>query len=347
MLGTIGNVGISHVAAVVPKQRIPVEERCSALMTAKKAVRMARGTGITELSIAPQTMFASDMCVAAAENLFENGASRGQIGAVVFVSQTPDSMVPATSFYIQERLQLGTDILAFDVTQGCAGFAYGLYIASSLLSNLDKSVLLLCGDTGSREASPEDTSLFSIVGDAGSAAIISRCRGSGAKKIFFNIESYGERAQVLYGERSGHRAFHLTNPEGKRTIERSNYTVMDGMGIMDFSLHEVPANIEALLHYANVEKGEIEMAIVHQAQKLIVESLADKLGLPREKVPFKSGHVGNTDMATIPVCLTELKKDGEYRPWKTALLSGFGVGLSVASMIVDLSDTVVLETGEI
>ncbi len=122
---------------------------------------------------------------------------------------------------------------------------------------------------------------------------------------------------------------------------------MDGMGIMDFSLHDTPANINNLLQYAQLSIDKLDIAIVHQAQKLIVESLADKLGLPREKVPFKSGHIGNTDMATIPVCLTELKKDGEYRPWKTALLSGFGVGLSVASMIVDLSETKVLETIEI
>ena len=347
MLGIIEGVVISAVAATVSKCRVSMEERCAKLLSPKQALRLARGTGITELSIAPKTMFSSDLCVAAAERLFGAGINKESIGAVVFVSQTPDSLVPSTSFYIQKRLGLGSDILAFDVTQGCAGFVYGVYIASSLLSNLDKSVLLLCGDTGSREASPEDTSLFSIIGDAGSAAIVSRSPRDNVPKIYFNIESYGERTQILYGERSGHKAFHLTDADGNRTLDRSNYTVMDGMGIMDFSLYEVPANIEALLRYAKISKEDVEIALVHQAQKLIVESLADKLGLPREKVPFKSGHIGNTDMATIPVCLAELKKDGEYRPWHTVLLSGFGVGLSVASLVADLSETKVLETIEI
>ncbi len=347
MIGAIRDVGIDLLASTVSKTRVPVAERCASLMSPKKAERMVRGTGVEKISIADSDVFASDLCFASANRLLDCGAKREEIGAIIFVSQTPDYTIPATSFYLQDRLGLPTDVLAFDVTQGCAGFTYGLYIAASLLSNLDKNVLLCCGDTASRKAYPGDTSLYSLLGDAGSAAIIRRYPKQSGKDIYFNIESFGNRAATLHRDRGGARAPWITDADGHITGDRSNYTVMDGMGIMDFSLHETPANIEALLQYANISKDQLDIAVVHQAQKMIVESLADKLGLPREKVPFKSGHIGNTDMATIPVCLTELKKGGEYRPWKTALLSGFGVGLSVASMIVDLSDTVVLETGEI
>lgn len=347
MLGVIDNVEISCVAAAVSRRRVSVEERCSEFLPPKKAARMARGTGIVELSIAEDDVFSSDLCYAAAARVFSEEIRREDIGAVIFISQMPDSMVPATSFYLQHRLGLPSKVVAFDVTQGCSGFAYGVYIAASLVSNLHTHVLLCCGDIGSRGAYPQDTSLFAIVGDAGSAAIISPCPVEKKKKLYFNIDSFGERTQVLFRERSGYRSLPLTDSSGRLTLERSNYSVMDGMGIMDFSLHDTPANINNLLQYAQLSIERLDIAIVHQAQKLIVESLADKLGLPREKVPFKSGHIGNTDMATIPVCLTELKKDGEYYPWHTVLLSGFGVGLSVASLIADLSETKVLETIEI
>ena len=119
---------------------------------------------------------------------------------------------------------------------------------------------------------------------------------------------------------------------------------MDGMGITEFSLKETPDNIEKLIEYAGVNKSDIDVALFHQANKMIVESLGDKLKLPRERVPFKCEDIGNTSSASIPVCMTELKRRGEFGSFKTALLSGFGVGLSVASLIMDLSETNVLET---
>ena len=93
---------------------------------------------------------------------------------------------------------------------------------------------------------------------------------------------------------------------------------------------------------------DVDIALVHQANGLIVNSLAEKLGMSSEVMPFKCANIGNTDMASIPTAMTELKKDGaDYTKYHKALLSGFGAGLSVASMIMDLSDINILPTNEI
>ena len=99
------------------------------------------------------------------------------------------------------------------------------------------------------------------------------------------------------------------------------------------------------LHKAIEGLYKLEGSEYQQALRvIIVSSLADKLNMDREKVPFECAEIGNVSSASIPVCMTELKKNHRYGSYKTALLSGFGVGLSIASVIMDLSDTEVLET---
>ena len=351
MLGMLTNVRIQSLCSMVSKNRMPVEQRLAHLMTEKKAKRVISGTGIRELSIVKDGLCASDLCVVAAERLFSEGCvERNEIGAVVFVSQKPDYPVPATAFGIQARLGLGNDVLAFDVNSSCPGFVYGLYIASSMLSNLDKKVLLCCGDVTSPRnvTNPNDSAFMAIMGDGIAVAVIDKVPEGLGRKIFYNIESYGERVNILYEPRGRARGPRHTDADGNIILEKENYTIMDGMGIADFTMQEVPANISALLDYSGIVKENLDIALVHQANGLIVNSLAEKLDMSHEVMPFKCDRIGNTDMASIPICMTELKKDGaDFSKCHKVLLSGFGAGLSVASMVMDLSDIKILPTCEI
>ena len=351
MVGIIENISIEALATTVSKERVPVTERAKDVIKPKRLARVMAGTRIEKVSIVQHGISASDLCVASAERLFAEGlAKREEIGAVFLVTQRPDYPLPATSYSIQSRLGLGTDVLAFDVNCSCPGFVYGIYIAASILSNLGKKVLLCCGDVTSNpeDVNPTDTAFLTIMGDAACAAVLGRTPESMGKKIFYNIDSYGDRFKKLYEPRGAARERKRTTAEGERIAEPENYTIMDGMAITDFTLKEVPENISVLLKYAGVAKYDIDIALVHQANGLIVNSLAEKLGMSPEVMPFKCAHIGNTDMASIPACMTELKKDGaDYTKYRTALLSGFGAGLSVASMIMDLSDIQILPTNEI
>ncbi len=343
MLTTIHGVGVDVLSACVSKQRISVEERCKELISGKKAARLIKGTGFSHLSVVPIGVCTSDLCVKAAEQIFESGFSRDEIGAIIFLSQYPDYTSPATSFVIQSRLGISNDILGFDVNLGCSGFIYGIYLAASLLSNIGKKVLLLVGDTTSMGAYPNDLAFLSIAGDAGAAAVIGR---RNSNEMSFNLTSYGNKWRCLLTPRGGARAWKRTDEQGNLLPEKENYAVMDGTEVMNFSTYETADNVQELLDYLGINSNALDIALFHQANKMIVETLGEKLGIPREKVPFRSEEIGNTSSASIPVCLTEIAKCGEYRPYKKALLSGFGVGMSAASTVMDLSDTKVLETCE-
>lgn len=211
-----------------------------------------------------------------------------------------------------------------------------------MLASLTKKKVLLCaGDIGRPYSNPEDVSTRSIFGDAGTAAVI----GESDKRMLFHINTYGERYDAIIVPRGACRKPKAREQDGMRIKE--NYTNMDGVAVMDFTLKDVPKHVEALLTAYHISKESVGLFVFHQANQLILNSLAESLGVPAEKVPFAAGEIGNTSSASIPLVFTQwsgrFKKDSLQR----VLLSGFGVGLSIASVITDVSETIFLKTVEL
>lgn len=340
MFAVQDNVGIEAIAAACMKNKTKIINRLK-FLDEKKVSRLTKGTGFTELSIAPPEICTSDFCFEAAKQLLFN-VDKNDIGALIFVSQTADYLTPATSYYLQARLGLPKDIVAFDVNLGCSGFVYGVYLSGMFANNLGKKVLLCAGDTSSRNAYPDDTSMLSITADAGAAAIIGHQLGN---RLSVNIESYGERADCLLVARGGARANRITDQDGMLVNTIENYCNMDGMVVTNFSFTDVPRNIKDLLSQVQIAKPSV--AYVHQGNKIIVSTLAEHLGMSCEEVPFNAQQIGNTSSASIPLVISELKRQGKYKPKKNVLLCGFGVGLSVASMVTDMDTTAVFPTIEL
>ena len=249
---------------------------------------------------------------------------------------------------IQHRLGLATDILAFDINLGCSGFVYGVFLAATLLQHIEKKVLILAGDVVGKRHPSKSLTFLPVMGDAGSAAIISRRESPGlSRKMFFDIASYGDKYQAIITPRGAARAEITRDMNGKKLPEPENYTMMDGMEVTNFSEYETVESIRSVLSVGELSADELDIAVCHQANLMIVSTLAKKLGLPNEKVPFASGEIGNTSSASIPVCISELARQGKWNPYRHVLLCGFGVGMSVASILLDMSDTCVLATGEV
>ena len=127
---------------------------------------------------------------------------------------------------------------------------------------------------------------------------------------------------------------------------RENFVTMDGAQVMDFSTKFVPKNLSDLMNFANVESADIGNFFLHQANKLMLENIASQLQVPFEKVPFKSARIGNTSSATIPVTLCEMARLNESVNF-LSVLSGFGVGMSIASAVVNFKNLISLPTEEI
>ncbi len=336
---------LEGVAATVSDTIIPVEEYCRELASPAKLRRLVKSTGFESLSVSSGGITAADMCFQAARSLFdEGGFAREDIGALIFISQTADYLLPGMAYVLQKRLGLRHNLVAFDVNMGCPGFIYGLYLASSLMQGLNgKKVMVCCGDVRIRKEKPYSTMMGAINGDAGACAIV----GADDRKspILFNIESYGERWDSLCMKAGGVRwMMEQAVEETMPTVDWTRDMEMDGMAILSFTMHEVVENIEGLLLATHCKKEDVGAYLFHQPQKLLLREMAERLGVDSSLVIFNSQHYGNTSLASIPLVLTELGPDWDRRTNKKALLCGFGVGLAVASCIMNLDSLVCMET---
>ncbi len=336
---------IKMVAGVVSERTVPVEEYCNGLGSEKKIKRLIKDTGFHNLSIAEPGVCASDMCFQAAEKVLESAQlDKNSIGALIFVSQTPDYFAPSTAYVLQKRLGLSNSLVAFDINLGCSGFVYGLYVCAMILATMsNKKALLCCGDVCSSAMNPSSPGKRAITGDAGTCVLVESVTAK-QNDVYFNIDSYGERYNALYVPNGGSRnPFTIKN----NAIEQgnpNNFSVMDGLAVLDFTMNEVCNNIKKLFEFNRVEFNEIGAVLLHQPNLILIKSIQEKLGFSEEQLICNSQDIGNTSSASIPLLLTELGEAWNERVNTYSLLSGFGIGLSVASVLLDLQDTVCLKT---
>lgn len=331
------DVGIKEIAVVVPKNRIHFSD-LAPLFGEREISRIVANSGISSVRVCPEGQTASDLCVEAAGALGE-GFDKERVNTIVFVSQTPDYIMPPTSPIIQDRLGVPNSVVTFDINSGCAGYVQGLYLAAMTAASSGGDVLLFAGDAIGRYISEKDRSLRLILGDAGSATIVSPVTGS---KMRFDFLTDGSRFKSLIIPAGGARTpctdknSAVTEREGGNW-RSDQHMFMDGMEIMKFVLHDVKNFLSGLLH----GDEEYDTYVFHQANRFIVESLAKKLNLPLEKVPLVVDGYGNTNSATIPLALCATYDSGEKQSPRNVFMSGFGVGLSAGAVITDLSNTVI------
>ena len=213
---TLKGLKLSSIAVTVPESKVTTEQLCDQFGE-MEVKRITASTGIRTLGVAGLNVNTSDLCIQAAHRIIDTQQLRQDIDAVVFVSQTPDFIMPATACIIQDRLNLRQDIVAFDINYGCSGYIYGLYQAALLVSSGScKKVLLCTGDTISRYINPDDHKVKMILGDAGSASIVE----AGGDEWAFDIHTDGSGFNKLIIPR---------NADGT-----NGYVYMDGAAVMEF-----------------------------------------------------------------------------------------------------------------
>ena len=323
MFTQVNGIDIKAISCCVPKEMYSIREYAPELLKSEKtAKRMVKSTGISHLRISPKSVTTADLFQKAAEPVLAD-IDKKEIAALVFVTQTPDYLVPTTGHILQNKLGLRNDILCLDITEGCSGYVTGLYTSCMLANQLQGPVIFGGGDTISHITNPNDRATRVIFGDAATATLVT----PGSHNAFFSFESYGERWRAIVRENSGFRR--TSNPINDGCL------YLDGMGIMEFSLNEVPTSIHKMLTRCNFTLDDVDLFACHQANKLILTSLAQKLGVPAEKLPWVSEDVGNESSASIPMVLSAMRGKKLNR----VFCSGFGVGLSIGNCITDFSDT--------
>ena len=354
---SFNGVGITCMAAAVPKRIIDNYNYSLDIWPAEEVKKVVDKVGVKERRFADDKTCSSDLCFAAAERLFaDNRIDRNEIDLVVFLSQTPDYRMPATSILLQDRLGLPTTAMAFDISLGCSGFISALAIVYSMvISGGFKKALLLDGETRSKVYSRKDRREAFIFGDAGVAAIIEKNDVFGASH--FSLNSDGSRGKLIMIPGGGYRKMSSVETLTERVIDKygnirsEENGYMEGENVFNFVIVEVPKDIKRLLTESHEDSSSIDFYVFHQANAFINNYIAKKLKLDNQKIPWTIEKYGNTSSVSVPLTIvSELKDkmDGE----KKLLLSAFGVGMAWATAIIPfvdchISDIVEVENGGI
>jgi len=348
---TFEHIGISCMAGAVPKNLIKNRDYTEHF-PADAVKEIVDKTGVEERRFAVEGQTASDLCFAAAEQIFEdNSLDKSDIDILLFVSQTPDYRMPATSVTLQHRLGLGKSTAAFDINLGCSGFVYGLSVAYAYanMPGIHK-VLLLDGETRSKVYHPKDRKTGFIFGDAGVAAIIEKNENLG--ESFFSLNSDGSKSDLIKIDAGGYR-----NPSSQETvvekvvdeygnIRTDEHGYMNGADVFNFVLREIPKNIKKTLARAETTGDDCDYVVCHQANKFMNDYLAKKLKLDKSKVPSTIEKYGNTSSVSIPITIVDQLKD-KLSGKKKLLLSGFGVGMSWATAVLPTENVKISEVVEV
>ncbi|MDR0831056.1 MAG: ketoacyl-ACP synthase III [Prevotellaceae bacterium] len=342
-------ISISAISACVPKTKINNREFGKLLFDEETLAKTIDAVGVEQRRVTEKSVTTSDLCFAAAEQLFaEQHIDKSEIDVLIFVSQTPDYRLPATACVLQNRLGLSKKTIAFDVNLGCSGYVYGLSAAYAF-ANIPtvQKVLLLAGDTPTKFVSPQDKSAALLFGDAGTATLLEK--SDDAKDTFFNLFTDGSGFENLNIKGGGYRCMSNaqsfeTEEDTEGNLRNSEQLYMNGGEIFNFTLREVPKSINELLEFSNINILEINQFVFHQANKFMINFLCKKMKIDREKFLISLNKFGNTSTASIPLTLVVNKNEHNYGQ---VLMSGFGVGLSWANAVIDLKNTKFLSLIEI
>ena len=344
-------VGITALAAAVPRTVINNYEYTQ-YFPADQVKEVVDKVGIFERRFADENTCSSDLCYAAAEKLIaDNNIDRSEIDLLVFISQTPDYRMPATSVILQDRLHLSNSTIAFDINLGCSAFMYGMSVVYALMQQTGlRKALILDGETRSKVYSPKDRRTAFLFGDGGVAALVER--GECFGKSYFSLNSDGSREGLIKVDAGGYRKMSSVETVKERVVDEygnirsEEQGYMHGGDVFNFVIREIPKDIKALLAYAETDKDEFDYMVFHQANNFINSYLAKKLKLDTTKIPSTIAKYGNTSSVSVPLTIvSELrgKLDGD----KKLLLSAFGVGMTWATAIINFNNCKISDIVEV
>lgn len=305
-------------------------------------VKISKVTGVYNRHIAASDETPSDMACKAAEKLFnDHNVSKNDVDFIIFVTQSNDYISPTTACTIQHRLEITNSCGAVDINQGCTGYLYGLSIARGLItSNSAKNVLLLTGETTSRYINIADKSCRTIFGDGATATMVSKCGDENSADIgdfIFGTDGKGAKNIIIkYGyARHSLKDADMTDRKDKYgNLRNDSNFFMNGTAVFNFSVKTVPLLIEQTLTKYKLSIDDIDLFVLHQANKIILDTIRAKMKISKEKFHICLGESGNTVSSTIPIALNDAIEKGIIKKGRHIMLVAFGVGYSWASCIV-------------
>ncbi len=333
---------VSSILGMLPKQISYFDDEVdNYTFPAEQTMRLKKMMGFNAHRLSKQTTTVSDFAVTGLKYMIENQWITGdEIGAVVVVTLCPDHFLPHISNIVQGKCGLSNDVICLDIAQGCCGYIVGLFQSFMLLDHLrDKKVLLINGDVLMHRISSKDRNEYPVMGDACTISVIENSEDN--KQIYLDLMMDGGRRECLTIPAGGFRMPSTPETAEMKETEDGNiraldHMYMDGAEVMRFVLKEVPPLVDGLYKRAGMDISQTDYFLFHQPNRFILEKLAQKMGVNKEKMPMDLVEkTGNPSGSSIPL-ITALDY-GEMFEKKAynCCLSGFGSGLAYGAVLME------------
>mmetsp|Transcript_6122 Transcript_6122/g.12622 ORF Transcript_6122/g.12622 Transcript_6122/m.12622 type:complete len:385 (+) Transcript_6122:142-1296(+) len=332
-------IGVGHAA---PKTIITNTDLESVVETDDEWIRTR--TGISQRRVLTQGESLRSLGVEASKQALEMaGVSAEDIDVVICATSSPEDMFgDATA--IAAEIGCTTHTMAFDLTAACSGFLFGSVTAGQFLSSPNtklKNALVIGADALSRCVDWEDRNACILFGDGAGAMVVTNEKDADSDEdeimpgllgfaAHSNGHGYGDLNCLYKGTPVA-----VSTPE-PITLENSGYAnlAMNGQEVYKFATREVPRVVKEALDEANLTPDDVDWLLLHQANIRIMDIVAKRLKIPKEKIITNLASYGNTSAGSIPIALSEAVKSGQVKKGDVIACAGFGAGLSWGSAIL-------------
>jgi 3-oxoacyl-[acyl-carrier-protein] synthase-3 len=289
-------------------------------------------TGIERRHMAAEGEFTSDLSLEASRRaLADSKLNPTDIDMIIVGTVTGDRQMPSTACYLQSKLGC-RNVVSFDLNAACSGFVYGVSIADQFIrSGMYKNILVVGAEVLSRFVNYKDRETCILFGDGAGAWIISRAPEN-AKNLLMSshLHSNGELAELLTLPGGG-----SVMPQSTAVLDANlQYVSMKGREIFKNAVRAMALCCQEALDANGVTADQVDWIVPHQANKRIIEAVADQFDFPMEKVIVYLQETGNTSSASIPLAFDWAVQTGKIKRGQTILLTAFGAGLTSGSILL-------------
>ena len=316
---------VAGCGAYLPTEVLTNQDLAAKVDTSDDWIR--KRTGIRQRHIAAEGELTSDLGVEASnEALRQAGIAGDDLDLIVCATATPDETFPATATRIQARLGM-THGAAFDVQAVCSGFIYALAVADNFIrSGQSKKALVVGAETFSRILDWEDRGTCVLFGDGAGAVVLTAGEGEG------RAADRGVLSTHVYSDGRHHDALYVDG--GPSSTRTTGLLRMAGREVYRHAVVRMSEAVDAALAANGLKPEDIDWLVPHQANLRIIESMAQRLDLPEERVVVTVDRHANTSAASIPLALAEAASDGRIQPGHLVLVEAMGGGFTWGSALI-------------
>ncbi len=320
---------ISGVAHWVPEKKLTNAD-LEKMVDTKDEWIVSR-TGIKERRILEKGKGSSDMAVEACKRLFETTGTRPEeIDLIVFGTVTPDMVFPASACLLQAKMGM-KNAWGFDVSAACCGFAYSLVIGAQFIeSGTAKKVLVVGADVMSSILDYTDRNTCILFGDGAGVVLLEKSEDDHIGIMDYHNSVDGNGAQYLHMKAGG-----SLNPATHETVDQKmHYVYQDGKNVYQYAVKGMAEASAVIVERNGLTGKDIGLFVPHQANKRIIDSAAQRMGLTDSQVIINIDKYGNTTAATIPICLSEAVSSKRLKKGDLVVIAAFGGGFTSSSILL-------------